>query len=68
VSAGFTGAQRGRLEGPELTRWTSAGGDHTSTPGVNATGANPNGTKQRHFTCAAQLPIYRVQQLDNRPL
>ena len=68
VSAVYTGTNGDGSKGTNCLDWTSTDGEQTSTAGINATSASPNWTNSGTFTCSAQLPIYCVQQPDNRPL
>jgi hypothetical protein len=68
VSAVFTGTNGDGSKGTNCLNWSSNSGGDTSTAGINATSANPNWTNSGTFTCSAQLPIYCVQQPDDRPL
>lgn len=68
VSAIYTGTNGDGSKGTNCLNWTSSDGDDTATAGINATPFNPNWTNSGTFTCSASLPIYCVQQPDNRPL
>jgi hypothetical protein len=68
VSPVFTGTNGDGSKGTNCLNWTSTDGDDTGTAGINATSVSPNWLASGAFTCSAQLPIYCVQQPDNRPL
>jgi hypothetical protein len=68
VSAIYTGTSGDGTKGSNCLNWSSNDGDETATAGINATFVSPNWTNSGTFTCSASLPIYCVQQPDNRAL
>jgi hypothetical protein len=67
VSAVYTGTNGDGSKGTNCLDWTSTDGGDTATAGINAASTNPNWTNSGTFTCSSSLPIYCVQQPDERP-
>ena len=66
VTAVYTGTNGDGSKATNCLDWTSTDGDDTAAAGINAAAVNPNWTDSGTFNCSAQLPIYCVQQPDNR--